>query len=459
MDARLAAGGCDAREVFLMDEKPAPLTPLQWLIAIIAAIGFAFDSYVLLMLPLIVRPALIELLHVPPNSPAINDWVGIIFYVPAVAGGIFGLLGGYLTDILGRRRVLVWSILLYAFSAFASGYSTSVLWLLFWRCGTFVGVCVEFVAAVAWLSELFPNPKQRESIIGYTQVVGSFGGMMVTAAYYLVVTYGEHLPLVRGGHEAWRYTLMSGVVPAIPLILIRPFLPESPTWRAKKLAGTLKRPSFAELFQPRFARTTIVTTVMMAAAYAAAFGAIQQTPRMVPGLPEMRGLARQDVEQTVSAVQSYQEFGGLTGRFLLAFLAVRIASRRKLVRLFQVPGVVLMPIIFGVVATRNLTLLEFGVFITGVTTIGQFSFWGNYLPRVYPTYLRGTGESFAANVGGRMIGTCAALLTTQLTNVMPGASVPIKLAYASAVVGTAAYLIGLTASFWLPEPGREELPE
>ena len=111
-----------------MDETAARLTPLQWLIAIIAAIGFAFDSYELLMLPLIVRPALMELLHAPANSPAINDWVGIIFYVPAVAGGIFGLLGGYLTDLLGRRRVLVWSILLYAFSAFAAGYSTSVYW-------------------------------------------------------------------------------------------------------------------------------------------------------------------------------------------------------------------------------------------------------------------------------------------------------------------------------------------
>jgi hypothetical protein len=442
-----------------MDETPARLTPLQWLIVIVAAIGFAFDSYVLLMLPLIVRPALIELLHVPPNSPAINDWVGIIFYVPAVAGGIFGLLGGYLTDLLGRRRVLVWSILLYAFSAFASGYSTSVLWLLFWRCGTFVGVCVEFVAAVAWVSELFPNPKQREAVVGYTQVVGSFGGVMVTAAYYLVVTYGEHLPLVRGGHEAWRYTLMSGVIPAIPLILIRPFLPESPTWRAKKEAGTLKRPSFGELFQPRFAQTTIVTTVMMAAAYAAAFGAIQQTPRIVPGLPEVRTLPRPAIEQTVSAVQSYQEFGGLAGRFLLAFLAVRIVSRRKLIRLFQVPGVVLVPIVFAIVATRNLTLLEWGVFITGVTTIGQFSFWGNYLPRVYPTYLRGTGESFAANVGGRMIGTCAALLTTQLANSMPGVSAAIKLAYASAIVGTGAYVIGLVASFWLPEPSRDELPE
>jgi MFS family permease len=441
------------------DASAPPLTPLQWLIAIIAAIGFAFDSYVLLMLPLIVRPALIELLRVPPNSPSINDWVGIIFYVPAVAGGIFGLLGGYLTDLLGRRRVLVWSILLYAFSAFASGYSTSVLWLLFWRCGTFVGVCVEFVAAVAWLSELFPNPKQRESVVGYTQVVGSFGGVMVTAAYYLVVTYGEHLPLVRGGHEAWRYTLMSGVIPAIPLMVIRPFLPESPTWREKKLAGTLKRPSFAELFHPQFRKTTIVTTVMMAAAFGAAFGAIQQAPRIVPGLPEVRALPRSAVEQTVSAVQSYQEFGGLAGRFLLAFLAVRIVSRQKLVRMFQVPGLILVPIVFASFGTSSLTIVKWGVFFTGITTIGQLSFWGNYLPRVYPTYLRGTGESFAANVGGRMIGTCAALLTTQLTNVMPGASLPTKLAYASAIVGTGAYVIGLVASFWLPEPKRDELPE
>src|SRR5437660_699281 len=228
------------------------LTMSQWLIAIIAAIGFAFDSYVLLMLPLIVRPALIELLHVAPGSPAINDWAGLIFYVPAVTGGIFGLLGGYFTDLFGRRRVLVWSILLYALSALASGYSTSVYWLLLWRCGTLVGVCVEFVAAIAWLSELFPDPKQREAIVGYTQTVGSIGGIMATAGYYLVVTYGHLLPEVHGGHEAWRYTLMSGVIPAIPLIIVRPFLPESPTWQLKKTAGTLKRPSFGELFAPHF---------------------------------------------------------------------------------------------------------------------------------------------------------------------------------------------------------------
>ena len=86
-------------------ERAAPLTGVQWLIAVIAAIGFAFDSYQLLMLPLIVRPALIELLGVPGTSQTINDWVGILQFGPAVAGGIFGLIGGYLTDLFGRRRI------------------------------------------------------------------------------------------------------------------------------------------------------------------------------------------------------------------------------------------------------------------------------------------------------------------------------------------------------------------
>jgi MFS family permease len=435
------------------------MTPIQWLICAVAALGFAFDTYELLMLPLIARPALASLLGVAPNDPLVNEWVGILFYVPALAGGVFGLLGGYLTDVFGRRRVLVWSILIYAFSALAAGFVTTPGWLLFWRCGVFVGVCVEFVAAVAWLAELFPDPKRRERVIGYTQVFGSFGGLMVTGAYYLSVTYGQSFPEILGGHEAWRYTLMSGVIPAIPLMVIRPFLPESPLWQQKRLEGTLKRPSFGELFRPRFRRTTIVTTIMMACAYAAAFGAIQQVPRIVPGLPEVAPLPRPAQEQTISAVQSFQEFGGIAGRFALGFLAARIVSRRTLLRVFQVPGMAALPFVFVWAATNDLAWLQWGIFVLGFMTIGQFSFWGNYLPRVYPTYLRGTGESFAANVGGRMIGTCAALLTTQLVVSMPGATLPEQLAYAAALVGTSVYVLGFAMSFLLPEPGEADLPE
>ena len=442
-------------------DSPAhsPLTRTEWLICFVAALGFAFDIYELLMLPLIVGPALLDLLGAKPGSPEFNLWVGWLFWLPAVAGGIFGLLGGYLTDLFGRRRVLVWSILLYAFSAMAAGFAPSVGWLLFFRCTTFVGVCVEFVAAVTWLAELFPDPKRREAVLGWTQAFSSVGGLMVTGAYFLAVHFAESLPAIAGSHAPWRYTLISGVIPALPLIVIRPFLPESPAWRVKKEAGTLKRPSLAAIFQGDLKKVTLVTTLMFACSYGAAFGAIQHVPRIVPGLAEVSVLPRPDQQKVVSGVQAFQEFGGLAGRMILAFLAVRILSRRRLLRIFQVPGLVLLPIVFVWAATTDLDALKWGIFLVGLLTVAQFSFWGNYLPRMYPTHLRGTGESFAANVGGRMIGTSAAFVTTTLATSMPGGTPSVQLAWAAALVGFTVYAVGFVASFYLPEPKAQELPD
>jgi hypothetical protein len=92
-------------------------------------------------------------------------------------------------------------------------------------------------------------------------------------------------------------------------------------------------------------------------------------------------------------------------------------------------------------------------------TVGQFSFWGNYLPRMYPVHLRGTGESFAANIGGRLVGTCFAWVTLTLAATNDPQYYPTKIALVAAAVGFSVYLIGFIASFWLPEPKQEELPE
>jgi len=501
-----------------LETSRSPLNITAWLICIIAAIGFAFDIYELLMLPLVVRPALMELGGIAPGTEEFASWVGRLFYIPAFAGGLFGLIGGYLTDRLGRRRVLTWSILLYAFSAFFSGFATSVEMLLVLRCTTFIGVCVEFVAAVAWLAELFQEPKQRERVLGYTQAFSSVGGLLIATANGAAVSLAARLPginppewienligTVHDPHAPWRYTLMSGLIPAIPLIIIRPFLPESPVWARKKSAGTLKRPSFRELFVPEFRRTTIVTTLMFACSYGAAFGAIQQIPQIVPALPEVKGRVAESTaadrekivqlqkqlaaekqdpstadmkkteealggarrasaqkqklteQQAASDVTKVQEIGGLVGRFLLAMLAVQIVSRRALLRVFQLPGLIVLPIVFAYCATTNLNYLYVGIFFAGLFTVAQFSFWGNYLPRVYPVHLRGTGESFAANIGGRMIGTSFAWLAAEMAawQYMPGADHPTKMAYTAAIIAFGVYFVGIVASFFLPEPGLE----
>jgi MFS family permease len=477
------------------------LTRTQWLICFIAAIGFAFDIYELLMLPLVIKPALAALGGVGPDglprlvpgSPAYVQWARTLFFIPAIAGGVFGLLGGYLTDRLGRRRVLTFSILLYAFAAFASGYATSLTQLLVLRCLVFIGVCVEFVAAVAWLAELFSDRNQREKILGYTQAFSSFGGLLVGAMNVLAANIALHLPAIHGGHEAWRYTLISGVIPALPLILIRPFLPESPAWKAKRDAGRLQRPSLRALFSPELRRTTVLTTLVFAASYGIAFGAIQQLPQILGaqrlGTPQeaghaaviatakaavgkaaaaakaagqgdlpparIRQIAGNASDEAVAKVSLAQEIGGLVGRFLLAVLAVRILSRRALLRVFQLPALCFVPLLFWWISTSladpdSLRWIKLGIFIAGLLTIAQFSFWGNYIPRVFPLHLRGTGESFAANIGGRVLGTAAAWLTITLSASHPPS--PAKIAVAGACVAGAYTLLGAILTHWLPEP-------
>jgi len=464
---------------------------MQWLVCIIASIGFAFDIYELLMLPLIVKPA-IAALHPQigeasqwlPGGDLYVQWARTLFFVPAIAGGVFGLLGGYLTDRLGRRFVLTWSILLYAFGACAAGFSMNLYQLLFFRCLVFIGVCVEFVAAVAWLAELFPNPEQREKVLGYTQAFSSAGGVLVAAAAHIAATYATSFPAIHSGHEAWRYTLISGLIPAIPLILIRPFLPESPAWQKKREAGTLKRPSIGQLFSPELRRTTIITTLCFATTFGLAFGAIQQNPQILAGhkdvltavakaQEEAKGKATAEkpftkkeegiikgntTDKITSAVQGWQEVGGLVGRILLAILAVQIVSRRSLFRVFQIPSLLFVPALYwwlskNVQTEGSLEMFRYAIFLAGAMVVGQMSFWGNYIPLVFPVHLRGTGESFAANIGGRVIGTAAAWITLTLSASKP--PMPGKIALMCAFVAGAYAIVGAVLTQFLPEPAPE----
>jgi hypothetical protein len=153
----------------------------------------------------------------------------------------------------------------------------------------------------------------------------------------------------------------------------------------------------------------------------------------------------------------------LLGRCALAVLAVIVISRRALLRTFQVPGLLVIPLIFAFLATDDVEYFKWGIAVAGFFTVAQFSFFGNYLPVMYPPYLRGTGEGFAANVGGRMIGTSAAALTPFLAGLIgsmqPQTGPFERLAYAAATTALLVYGLGFAVSFWLPEPAAEKMPQ
>ena len=259
-------------------------------------------------------------------------------------------------------------------------------------------------------------------------------------------------------------------------------MPESQVWKRKKQEGTLKRPSFLELFRPALLKTTLVTTVLSACGYAAAFGALQLTPpQIVQGVPELKAKAaefdekikaakpaekKEIIEAKAKAMQGYtgeiqrwQEIGGLTGRILLALLVLFIPSR-WLIRLFLIPGILLFPITYLEVVKMDYALFAASIFFCGLLTVAQFSFLSEFLPKVFPMHLRGTGGSFATNVGGRMIGTMAATLNTELLSKLFAAEFdkpsPFDVAKAAALIGGVVYLIAFLATFLLPAPTKAD---
>src|SRR5262249_2557811 len=207
----------------------------------------------------------------------VREWSGRMLWIAACAGGLCGLFGGWLIDRLGRKTIMVASILAYSLSPVAAAFSTELWQLVLFRSTTFMGVCVEMVAAVTWLAELFDDKRTREIIIGATLATASLGGILVTEAYNLIIEAAKtpgHLPNLpfRSGHLAdnvgWRFTLLTGLIPGAAILLLMPFVPESRVWKRKKQEGTLKRPRIGELFSPGLMRTTVVTTLLSACGYA-----------------------------------------------------------------------------------------------------------------------------------------------------------------------------------------------
>jgi hypothetical protein len=177
---------------------------------------------------------------------------------------------------------------------------------------------------------------------------------------------------------------------------------------------------------------------------------------------EMRQAAGNASDQEVATVTGAQELGGLLGRFLLAVLAIFIVSRRMLFRVFQLPSLIFVPLLFWWISGQlgnadSLGTIKIGIFIAGVLTVAQFSFWGNYIPLVFPLHLRGTGESFAANIGGRVLGTAAAWFTLTLS--ASDKPDPARMAIVGACVAGAYALVGAVLTQFLPEPKPEGLKE
>ncbi|MCX2546646.1 MFS transporter [Pseudomonas sp. COW5] len=198
--------------------EDVPLNGFHRLLTIRSAGGSFVDGYVLSIIG-------VALVHMS-RSLALDDfWEGMIA-ASALIGIFFGgFLGGWLTDVLGRKRLLFVGPTLFIVASLAQLWVDSAMALFVLRLLLGVAVGIEYPVATSLLVEFMPR-KYRGPRLATLTIMWFAGAAMA----YVV---GE-LMFKLWGSDAWRLVLASAAVIGAMLFLVRIGTPESPRWLLSK---------------------------------------------------------------------------------------------------------------------------------------------------------------------------------------------------------------------------------
>ncbi len=187
--------------------------PVQtWLIAFT---GWMFDFYDLVLFSFLLIPIGRELnLTDGQESVLLGAALG--------ASGIGGIVFGYLSDVVGRKRVLMWTVCLYSLGTALTACSTGPLTLCVFRLITGLGVGGEWAVGHALLAE--SSPKHFRGRASALLQAGEPIGVALAAVVGLLLT-----PLA-----GWRLIFLFSSISASIAIVARHYLPESPVWETQR---------------------------------------------------------------------------------------------------------------------------------------------------------------------------------------------------------------------------------
>ncbi|MGH8274023.1 MAG: MFS transporter [Gammaproteobacteria bacterium] len=140
-----------------------------------------------------------------------------------LAGILIGALAfGWLADRFGRRRLFIWTLVLYAIATFAAAFSVNFWMFLVLRVVAAIGVGAEYSAVNAAVAELMPAHRRGRAaalVMSFWPIGALLGGGLTLGVL-----------AVAPPHIAWRIVFGSGAIVAIFALWARRTLPESPRW-------------------------------------------------------------------------------------------------------------------------------------------------------------------------------------------------------------------------------------
>ncbi len=148
-------------------------------------------------------------------------WTGSLYIAGAVLGA---LVFGRLADRLGRKRLFLATLAIYAAATFATAFSPNFVFFALCRFLTGLGIGGEYAAINSAIDELIPARVRGRVNLA---INGSF---WIGAALGAALSLGLLDPRVLGPLWGWRAGFALGALLAVAILLVRRDVPESPRW-------------------------------------------------------------------------------------------------------------------------------------------------------------------------------------------------------------------------------------
>lgn len=377
------------------------LTRYQWTVFIAAWLGWGFDIFDGLLFNFVAPNAIPTLLGLPIGSGdagnAIFFWNGILNSLLLLGWAAGGVVFGLVSDRFGRKRVLLFTMILYAIGTASCAFVTDMWQLIICRIIASLGIGGEWAAGSAMVAEVVPEDQRVEAgALLYTSApLGLFLATFVNAE--VAGHWFSHDPAM-----SWRYVLLFGLVPAAVAFVVRFFVREPERWTAAaaNAAPARVREIFAPAIRARTVSALIVTIVALLTWWTCnAF--LQVLANALAGVEAAaRGL---DPAATAALKQAFIKLGtnwfnlgGLIGTLLTIPIA-KTLGRRRLFLIYFIGSALAVTTACGLDIPAELRLKLW--FFIGLTVFGVFGCFPFYLPELYPTRLRSTGSGFCYNIG------------------------------------------------------------
>ncbi len=414
----------------------------QWLVLLVAWLGWVFDSMDSTIYALVLHPALEELLSASPqgaSNEAIGWYGGMVFSIFLIGWALGGVVFGVMADYYGRTKTLVLTILIYAIFTGLAALSHTWWQLAMYRFLTAIGIGGEWAAGAALVAETWPE-NLRAKAAGLLQSAWAVGFFLAAALNLLLSGYG------------WRVLFWVGMLPAFVALIVRLGFKEPERWErmhiSERCVQAPHQTKLAEIFRGCLLRHTVVGSGLAFVAVFGLWGATNWTPTLVRTLPDLQGLSRSAITDSVSyaimalnggAILGYLAFGPLADRF----------GRKTVFAVMCLGSLFLLPITFLIPQSyaHVVVLLP----LLGFFNNGIFSGFPIYLPELYPTRLRATGAGFCFNAG-RVLAAMGPFLTGILTTTFGSFG---RAASAIALI----YVVGLVILIFAPETRGQSLPD